>query len=322
VGSYFVVNDGRHNTAAIRVGRQCLDGTRHVAAIAPLIMKLREERGESWRPVLTALPPATSAETGEAMNAASIADLSQVQRVLTTAELYERCMRRVRACRASSVKPDFASIGRDNGQTAHTVEDWERLSKMPRVIREYVLVGHNSRTLPLTTAVGLRKLGDDAKIIAAAQEMLEQGNTTVAAMKATVRAAQDNAADLADRGGSSEGFTGRDGGRHEGGEGHPAEEQEADEEHVEKDAPKKPKSTASGPMKARDFRKFIDEGTGAPDRESAEWRQLMAFKKLFTESMDLTKAELEAVGLMGVLLDAHVNRGACKLAVNKKRKAG
>jgi hypothetical protein len=304
VGDVFVVLDGRHNVAVSRVARECLSGKRSVAAIEGLIARLRSERGDDWKPILTATPPPTSADTGQEMSAALVADRSQVVRTMTLPEQYERAMMRVRAARAGNNKPNFSSIARDFGQTERTVENWERLSRFPPRARELVLHGDGTRTVPLTSAMELQGLPDDM-IVSRLEAMFAGGDTRVETAKATARAAKE---DLATATLSRQGeFTATAPVAEVGQEPRATGRREKTDE-ASGEAPAKDREASApvhrAPWKKRDLGKFIDEHVGIDRKKTDEWKAFAAAAKLFTEGPDsLTKADFKALGDLGTVLD-------------------
>lgn len=305
VGEFFVVVDGRHNTACLRVAREALTGKRHVKAIEGLVRRLREERDtseEPWLPILTALPPVKDAMTGASMDAGHVADLSQQVRVLTVAEAYERAMRKVRVARAADKKPDFASIGRGCGQTPSTVEGWERLSKMPKAVREYVLIGHEGRRFPLSSALALAGLPDDL-MVAKAQAMLAEGDTRVATAKATARgvaeaseASKRDPSVKSDRGAGDDAPPSSDA---------TAKATDSSTPRDEDGDATPPSETRRAPWKVRDAAKFLKADTLNGDDQAS----FAAITKLFTESPDaLTAADFRALGSIGKALKAYLKK--------------
>ena len=318
VGEFFVIDDGRHHFACARVAYDCLKGVRSVRAIEGLVQRLHEERGVEWLPDFPMHPPKKDARTGAAMNAADAADLSNLQRPLTDFQLYERAMMRVRADRASDRKPDWVRLGESSNKSPDTIEGWEHLSKMPQTIRDYVLVGHEGRRFPLTSALALRGLPDDV-MIAKAQAMLAAGDTRVATAKATAKDAKEKIRDREDR--APGGFT-ADSSPAEVGEEPKAtrpREEKPPREHEEK--PEAPSgSLVRATWKARDLRRFVDEGTDAVDRATPEWAKFAAAARLFTEGPDkVTKADLQALGDLGVVLDKFINPSSPKLGKKSKK---
>lgn len=315
VGGHFVVVDGRHNTACLRVAREALTGKRHVKAIEGLVRMMREERGSEWLPVLTALPPVKDAMTGEAMDAGYVADLSQQVRVLTLVEVYERAMRKVRASRAADTKPDFAAIGRGCGQTASTVEGWERLSKLPKAVREYVLIGHEGRRFPLSSALALSGLPEDL-MVAKVQAMLAEGDTRVATAKATARGVAEADRDKADRATASGDRNAARGEnttdatpREATGEVPSAQSGPADAtpREVTGEALDEagPSDTRRAPWKVRETRRFLES-----DALNAEDHAVFsAVSKLFVDSPDaLTPSDFRALGALGRALKAYLKK--------------
>lgn len=207
-GTSFVCMNGRHNTAAIRLAVRLMAGEIMVRQFNALVARIREQRGDDWRPSLIAQPPPKSAETGETLDIADIAEMSQAQRGLTETEWYERAMRRVRAYVAAEEAVDYKRIAgvTGNGCTEAKVRAWETLSGMHGKVREYVLNGIPGtqdaygvlRRFPLTSAItfaALPKLEQLAKV----QAMVDLGDTRVSTAKNTARAATDAAAEKRDR---------------------------------------------------------------------------------------------------------------------------
>lgn len=304
VGGFICVNDGRHNAAAVRKARECLSGKCHIKAVEGLVRRLLKERGRGWLPILIAMPPATDAETGEALPSDVVADLSQVVRVPTLPEMYDRALRRVRAARSQESKPDFASIARDFNQTASTIEGWERLSKMPRVVRDYVLVGHEGRRFPLSSALALAGLPDDL-MVAKVQAMLAEGDTRVATAKATAR----GVAEASDRDPPVKG----DRGAAAGGAGDaapPSSNATATDSSTPRDEDGDatlPSETRRAPWKVRDAAKFLKADTLNGDDQAS----FAAITKLFTESPDaLTAADFRALGSIGKALKSYLKKSS------------
>lgn len=320
VGEFFVIDDGRHHFACARVAYDCLKGVRSVRAIEGLVQRLHEERGTEWLPDFPMHPPKKDARTGAAMNAADAADLSNLQRPLTDLQLFERAMMRIRADRASDRKPDWVRLGESSNKSPDTIEGWEHLAKMPAVIQGYVLIGHEGRKFPLTSALALRGLPDDT-MVAKAQAMLAQGDTRVATAKATAKAEKEKIRDREDR--TSSGFTAEQG-PPEVGEApkasRPREEKPPREREEKPEAPSG--SLVRATWKSRDLRRFTDEGTDAVDRATPEWAAFIATARLFVDGPDkVTRADLEALGDLGRVLDGFINPTSPKLPKPKPKAA-
>jgi len=205
VGSHVVVCNGRHNAAAVRVGRRLMAGEIMVRQFNALVLRLREERGDKWVPDLIAQPPPKSAATGQTLDIADVAEMSQSIRLLTEEEWYERAMRRYRA-QSAAEKVDYKSIAAAiNGATEAKIKSWVTLSEMHAKVREYVLRGIPGteeggvrRRFPLTSAVTFASL-PKVEQIAKVEAMIAAGDTRVSTAKNTARAATDAAAEKRDR---------------------------------------------------------------------------------------------------------------------------
>lgn len=294
VGSHVVVCNGRHNAAAVRVGRRLMAGEIMVRQFNALVMRLREERGDKWVPDLIAQPPPKSAATGQTLDIADVAEMSQSIRLLTEEEWYERAMRRYRAM-AAAEKVDYKSIAAAiNGATEAKIKSWVVLSEMHAKVREYVLRGIPGteeggvrRRFPLTSAVTFASLSKSEQIVKV-EAMIAAGDTRVSTAKNTVRAAADDAAEKKDRAEAKAAS---------GGGAGPSEKELVDafsdalggdaKKTEEPKAEKPAKAVARGPWGVADLKKLNKKHPSAP---------LKAIIALLTRGPDrLDGADLKAI---------------------------
>lgn len=332
VGAYFVVDDGRHNVAVVRVARQLLAGEIRVDCVKGVVEKVLAERGFIENvPTLPACPPAIDASTGKAMEPAEVAAISQEVRAMTDAEKYALCVRRFAAFKAAERKPNYASLAIDYAQTEATIRSWEKLASFPKAMQDLVFVGGpDGRLLPITTALSLKGLSPDV-MLAKAQSMLAQGDTRAETARNTVREMLNRDADKADRtaaraaeaavaphdplaqemratGESPRSTFPQPAADAADRSGDQSENIDAE---VEADGAGEPEADPKQKLvRARWTGRDVDRFTKDVDekvRESEEWEVFAVYAKLFTQSPDkLTPRDFAKLGALGKELKRHI----------------